>query len=433
MPKGGVVIQDRHTIRDEDQRDMRAVSDSDTIRRQNRGLVLDAIRRNGPTSRTRLASETGLSHATITAITTDMVGQGVVTEQREDNGDQKTRGRPAVLVGFKREAGYALLIEIDVNKARFSLVDYDGVIVDRTETPLTPASFNETPPLDFLVQRVQHIRQRNPEAAPRILRIAASLQGILARDAKSLKWSPVQHLTGHDLAGALQDVFNLPVTLIKRGRLLADGTKLLFPHLREANIATVFVGSTIGMGISFLDRRVGRSDDAATEFGHMNHQPDGALCRCGMRGCIEAYAADYGILRTAYGVPGRTPPAATMPPSQYTQLIERAHAGDRDAVHAFNIAGQALGYGLNRMMALFEPSHIVFVGPGANAFDLMRPEFETALASSLVAREQGIPEILTYNDENEPIFKGLLNKTLVDIDQTDFAALPSLSTRMEAR
>ena len=38
---------------------------------------------------------------------------------------------------------------------------------------------------------------------------------------------------------------------------------------------------------------------AASEFGHMNHIPHGPLCRCGKQGCIEAYAADYGIWRAA--------------------------------------------------------------------------------------------------------------------------------------
>ena len=46
----------------------------------------------------------------------------------------------------------------------------------------------------------------------------------------------------------------------------------------------------------------------------MNHLPDGARCRCGMKGCIEAYAADYGVLRTAYGVPEQaTPPLRSRP------------------------------------------------------------------------------------------------------------------------
>ena len=60
-------------------------------------------------------------------------------------------------------------------------------------------------------------------------------------------------------------------------------------------------------------RKVGRAHYGVLgELPAVVQLPDGALCRCGMRGCIEAYAADYGILRAAYSVPDSTPPAASI-------------------------------------------------------------------------------------------------------------------------
>jgi predicted NBD/HSP70 family sugar kinase len=155
----------------------------------------------------------------------------------------------------------------------------------------------------------------------------------------------------------------------------------------------------------------------------MNHMPNGALCRCGMRGCIEAYASDYGVLRTAYSVPETAPPAPAVPLQQYEGLIAHAESGDRNATHAFNLAGRAVGFGLSRMMAVFDPSHILIVGPGARAFALMQHEINAALASALVCRINGLPLLLAHHDEREPIFHGLLMKTLHDIDEQDFAPL----------
>jgi predicted NBD/HSP70 family sugar kinase len=128
-------------------------------------------------------------------------------------------------------------------------------------------------------------------------------------------------------------------------------------------------------------------------------------------------------LRTAYSVPETTAPAPAVPAQQYEDLIARAEAGDRNAVHAFNAAGRAVGFGLSRMMAVFDPSHILIVGPGARAFGLMQAEINAALASALVCRVNGLPQVVAYRDEREPVFKGLLMKTLNEIDQTDFATL----------
>jgi len=402
----------------------RNVSDSDSVRRQNRGLVLGALRLHGPMSRTALASGTGLSHASITAITHDLIQQKVITElEPAEPADARGRGRPATLVGFNRTVGAAALFEIDVNRTRLSLVDYRGVLVDRTETPITPTTFAEISPTAFLSERLQQLQVRNPLEAAALRRVAISVQGILDRDGLTLKWSPIAHLANRPLVEELAAAFALPVTLHKRGRLLAEGARWLDPALRDASVATVFVGSTVAMGMTFRGQILGRGDEGATEFGHMNHLPNGALCRCGMRGCIEAYASDYGVLRTAYSVPEGAPPAPAVPTQEYEGLIARAEAGDRNATHAFNLAGRAVGFGLSRMMAVFDPSHILIVGPGARAFGLMQAEIKAALASALVCRVNGLPEVVAYRDEREPVFKGLLMKTLNEIDQTDFATL----------
>lgn len=400
------------------------VSDSDSVRRENRGLVLGSLRLHGPQSRTALAAQTGLSHATITAITHDLIAQNVIIELiSAEKAEGRARGRPATLVGFNRSAGYAALMEVDVNRARVSLVDYSGVLVDRFESEVTPTTFSDTAPTAFLNERLAQLASRNPRENARLKRIAISVQGILDRDGRGLKWSPIAHLAGHNFADDIARSSNCPVTLHKRGRLLAEGARWLDPNLHDASVATVFVGSTVAMGMTFRGQIMGRGDEGATEFGHMNHTPNGALCRCGMRGCIEAYASDYGVLRTAYSVPETTIPAPAVPSAQYDGLIARAESGDRSAAHAFNLAGRAIGYGLSRMMAVFDPSHILIVGPGARAFGLMQAEITAALAGALVCRINGMPQIVPHRDEKEPIFKGLLMKTLNEIDQADFAGL----------
>jgi len=404
----------------------RAVSDSDSVRRLNRGLILGALRAGGPQSRTALATRTGLSHASVTAIMQDLLAQGLVEEMRAgERGDGRSRGRPAILVGFSRAAAYVALFEIDVNRARLSLIDYAGILVDRIESEITPATFQASQPEDFLAEKLDVLMARTPKARSALRRIAISVQGILDRSGGALKWSPITGLAGTPFGQSLEKRIGLPVSVHKRGRLLAEGTRWLDPELLDASVATVFVGSTVAMGLSLHGQIMGRGDDGATEFGHMNHIPSGALCRCGMRGCIEAYAADYGVLRTAYSVPETAAPAPAVPAQQYEALVQRAELGDRTATHGFNLAGRAIGYGLARMLAMFDPSHILIVGPGARALGLMRAEIEGALQTSLICKINGMPKIMAHLDEKEPIFRGLLMKTLSDIDQNAFAGLAS--------
>ena len=265
----------------------RTVSDSDSVRRLNRGLLLAALRAGGPQSRTALAGVTGLSHASVTAIMQDLINQRVVEELASpERADGRTRGRPATLVGFRRQGAYVALFELDVNRLRASLVDYSGVLVDRIETAISPKTFDEVAAADFFLEHLDDLRQRTPKAAPALRRVAISVQGILDRDGSGLKWSPIAHLAGSPFATQLTERTGLAVALHKRGRLLAEGTRWLDPKLHDASVATVFIGSTVAMGLSLQGQIAGRSEGGATEFGHMNHIPNGALCRCGMRGCI---------------------------------------------------------------------------------------------------------------------------------------------------
>src|SRR5690606_34959384 len=152
------------------------------------------------------------------------------------------------------------------------------------------------------------------------------------------------------------------------------------------------------------------------------HVPNGALCRCGAYGCIEAYAADYGVLRSAYSVPEHTLPAHAVPPGDFQQIIARARMGDRTALHALNLAGSAIGYGLNRLMSIFDIDRIVILGPGTAAYDLMQPGITEGATASLMGGLNGLPPVTLVADASEPIYRGLLMKALVEIDRTVFAA-----------
>lgn len=400
---------------------MRSVADADSVRRQNRGLILATLRRNGPMSRTQLASDTGLSNSSITAIGSELLLQAILIEGDPES-SVGVRGRPRVQIGFNRHAAHAVIIELDVNRARCTVVDYAGRMVDRTEFPLPPDYFASLTPADFVIERLQNLTQRNSEELRTLRAVAISVQGMLDRSGDSLKWSPIAHAAGQSIVRPVAEAFGVPVSLHKRGRLLAEGARALYPALSEGPIAAVFIGSTVAMGISGGGRAPGH-DAGATEFGHMNHLPNGARCRCGMRGCIEAYAADYGLLRTAYGVPDEVLPATSVPAAAYGELIHLARTGRRNALHAFNMAGRALGFGLSRLMTVAAPRHVVITGPGANSFDLMQAEVDEALKQSLVCQINGPPTITVHHDEREPIFQGLLQHTLEALDSGYAAAL----------
>lgn len=404
------------------------VADTEMIRHQNRQLVLGALRRHGPLSRSQVATTTGLSNATLTAIASELVRDGILSEQPEPVAGAKPRGRPAVQLSLDRGAGFVLLIEIDVNRCRLSLVDYAGILIDRVESPVGPKLFSDIAPAGYFVERIGMMIDRTPGLHCALHGVSISVQGILEAGGSGLKWSPIAHLAGHDFIGPIEQQFGVPARLFKRGRLMADGMRWVTSDHGDKAVATIFAGSTLGMGLTFPAGPFPETD-LGTEFGHMIHVPGGALCRCGARGCIEAYAADYAILRNAYAVPEHTPPANAVPPADFERIVADARHGERNARHAFTLAGQAIGYGINRLISLIEIDRIVMLGPLATAYDLMETGLAEGVAMSLMGRMRGLPPVDLVPDAGEPIYRGLVMKTLTGIDRAFARRTSSPATR----
>jgi hypothetical protein len=76
----------------------------DDLRRRNRGMVISAVRRAGQPSRTEIAAATGLSHSTISAISSDLIAQRILRETRAGGPASLRRGRPQVALALEPEA-----------------------------------------------------------------------------------------------------------------------------------------------------------------------------------------------------------------------------------------------------------------------------------------------------------------------------------------
>jgi predicted NBD/HSP70 family sugar kinase len=146
------------------------------------------------------------------------------------------------------------------------------------------------------------------------------------------------------------------------------------------------------------------------------HVPGGGLCRCGARGCIEAYAGFYAMLRTAFDVPLDTIPAKFVPIAELDKIATSARQGGRRNVLAFRQAGLALGNGLSRVLSLHERMPIVITGPGVRYYDLLIEGITEGLAESHVVRMEGMPELRVIADEPTLVFEGHLNRAFSIID-----------------
>jgi glucokinase len=163
---------------------------------------------------------------------------------------------------------------------------------------------------------------------------------------------------GQAIIGPVHEATGIPVALINDAR--AFGLAEL--RLGAGRGARSMVGLTLGTGVGGVIAVDGRihlgHDGTAGELGHQTIDPDGPWCRCGNRGCLEAYArADQ--IAGACGTP--TPEAAVL----------AARAGDAMAIAGLADVGRYLGIGIANMITVISPDRVVLGGGVAAAGDLL--------------------------------------------------------------
>ncbi len=97
------------------------------------------------------------------------------------------------------------------------------------------------------------------------------------------------------LATVLGEAAGVPVSVVNDVTAAAIGEHRLGAAQGAANSLTVFVGTGVGGGLVLDGQPYEGGHGGAGEFGHMIVRQGGAMCGCGRRGCVEAYAGRRGL------------------------------------------------------------------------------------------------------------------------------------------
>jgi predicted transcriptional regulator len=96
----------------------------DDLRRRNRAMVISAVRQaSGRLSRTEIAAATGLSHSTISTISADLIGEGILAESKAGEPVAQKRGRPQVDLDLNPRAAAVMVVVLSLNSLSVALID----------------------------------------------------------------------------------------------------------------------------------------------------------------------------------------------------------------------------------------------------------------------------------------------------------------------
>lgn len=360
---------------------------SENVRASNMSTVLrNILALPGEVTRAGLSQRTGMTRATISRLVDDLVGAGLVREL--EPGDGGGRGRPANRLTPAEGSAVALGVEVDVASLDVMLVDIAGRELGyrRIERDFADSAPEET--MALAAQEAHTLLEDTLPDAALFLGTGVGLPGLVSPTrlalAPNLGWRDIPH---DQLLAALADLN--PVVVANEADLAAYAVAYTRPGVAGGPSTFVYVSGEVGVGAGVIvdHRPMSGARAWSGEIGHMCADPNGPLCRCGARGCLEAY---LGVRALAEHV-GAPPGSGARAILRCAGLVDEAGAktsgslgvgAEQERARAVLAeAGAALGRVLSGVINAMDIPHVVLGGAVAELsgalLDPAREEIET--------------------------------------------------------
>jgi glucokinase len=264
----------------------------------------------------------------------------------------------------------AIGIDIGGTNTDFAIVDRDGNCFSK-QSIKTDKYDIIVPFLDELTKKLKlQLKELNNKYDIKGIGVGAPNGNYFTRTiefAPNLKWKGVVHL-----ADLIEMRMHLPVVLTNDANAAAIGEMIYGAAKGMKDFIVITLGTGLGSGIVVDGKLLYGHDGYAGELGHTTVDPEGRICGCGKKGCLEAYASATGITRTVIEMLDKSKKKSILRAIAKNKLTSEdifhaAQKQDEIALAAFEYTGKILGIKLADAISFSSPEAIILFGGLANA------------------------------------------------------------------
>lgn len=267
-----------------------------------------------------------------------------------------------------------LIIGVDLGGTNIkgALLDTTGNIIAKEQT----ATLANTGP-ENVAKRMSKIISSLEAAASlggnRVLGLGVGVPGQPDSRLGSVVFAPNLRWRNVPLIEYLRRTTTLPVFLENDANLAALGEQWRGAGRGSVNMVMITIGTGIGGGLVLNGRLYSGTNGTAGEIGHTIIDPNGLLCSCGRRGCLETMTSATAMVRMAKEAIdlGEVTELSKSENLEARDIIMAARAGDKIADQIIKTAAYYLGLGLGNVINLFNPDTIVVGGGVSHAGDIL--------------------------------------------------------------
>lgn len=329
--------------------------------------ILEAIRRQGPLTKTDISKLVKLNIVTVSNYVNDFIQKRLIVEK---DIDVSTGGRRPVLVQLNRDAGYVIGVGFNLFNSIGLLVDLEGNIV--TEVKMRLPDERASSVLDHLNEMVEEVLSKSKMGKEKIQKIGVGIAGLLDKEGGSLRW-PERMGEGFGylyvpIREEMERKLGIPVLLENDATVAAFGEYWFSLDPQIKHLLFMYAGAGLGIVINGEIYR-GASGNAGEFAIHNPVQDDKFNCYEGNPCFLKKWNADISIVALARKAlkEGQQSEivkyAGSVDKVDLASVFKAAKFGDRLAVELVEHAGVRLGVKTAWLINLFNPE-IVVIGGG---------------------------------------------------------------------
>ncbi len=263
---------------------------------------------------------------------------------------------------------YVLALDLGGTKIYSALVGSGDQIIKKDVRPTEAAQGKEKVIANILASLEAVIPSRSRQDGL-IAGIGVGAPGPLDSRSGTIFFAPNLEWQNVNLKEILENALGYPVFLENDANLAALGEYLYGAGQGHEDMVFITVSTGVGGGLVLGGEIYSGAFGGAGEIGHLVVAPDGPLCPCGNRGCLEAVASGRALKRKALDLiaagKGRRilELAGGEPEGVEAPVITRVgHAGDPEARALLAEAGRYLGLAIGNIANLLNPSLFIIGG-----------------------------------------------------------------------
>lgn len=336
------------------------------IQRERMAAILNTILKAKKITRGELSDKLNLSSSSIVKYINRLIELGFV---REGELGKSTGGRRSVTLEFNPEMGVNIALIFNLSNIHGALVNPAGETIFEMSVPSFRGIYKEVL-LQRMMTLISDLKAEAAKTDKKIFGIGLGMgdhidmkTGISHKYLLARGWKDVQ------LKKIMENAFNLPFFLINDIDAGALGEKFYGRGIQVENFVCIWLAETVGMGMVLNDTIYFGKKGIVGEIGHTLSVPNGELCTCGNRGCLETVATvsyilnacrkgiNSGVYTQAAEMCGNDPEKLTI-----QDIIQASNNGDRFIRNIFLEVAGYIGAKLTDMVNILNPELLILRG-----------------------------------------------------------------------